>query len=137
MSDTSTMPDLGQCVFEMSTGKRCPKAAATVIYCGGGRTGYGYCTNHMLSATQIRPHKRHRTAEPLSADVIEAREYVLHAKHVDYLRAHQFSDADISDDDLWVLGSQRVMDGLKALHAYGVTEPERIARMIHLVGEGK
>ena len=129
--------DLGQCVYEMSTGKRCPKAAETVLFYGGGSVGYGYCTRHSLSATQIRPHRRHYTAEALPADTIQAREYELHERNVRNLASWKFSGAEIADDDLWALGDHRVMDGLKALHAYGVTDPDRIVRLMQLVVEAK
>lgn len=77
-TDGDDFGPLGQCVYEMSTGKRCPKAAKVVLKIGlvfarTDPTPYGYCTSHALAVTEPRDPRIHRTAEPLERfeEVIE------------------------------------------------------------------
>jgi hypothetical protein len=62
---------LGQCVYEMSTGKRCPKEARMVVLMGPAwlddakKKAWGYCHDHYFSITRPRDPRIHRTAEPL------------------------------------------------------------------------
>jgi hypothetical protein len=61
---------LGQCVYEMSTGRRCQKSAETVLKYGSPFTkempAYGYCHAHAFSVTRPRDARIHRTAQPLT-----------------------------------------------------------------------
>lgn len=70
-----TIPDewkLGQCVYTMSTGKRCQKEAKKVVSYGSFLAKpetlpvYGYCANHYFTITKPRNPRIHRTAEPLT-----------------------------------------------------------------------
>lgn len=69
MTDTTDVGPLGQCVYTMSTGRRCPKEATTVLKYGPAFAkelpAYGYCTSHYLIVTEPRDPRIHRTAEPL------------------------------------------------------------------------
>ena len=62
--------NLGQCVYTMSSGRRCRKDATAVLQLGWEselvRPAYGYCTRHLLSVTKPRDPRIHRTAEPLT-----------------------------------------------------------------------
>lgn len=63
---------LGQCVYTMSTGKRCQKQAKVVVHYGSvlvnheDLPAYGYCHDHYFSVTKPRDPRIHRTAEPLT-----------------------------------------------------------------------
>ena len=70
---TEQIPDdwtLGQCVYEMSTGKRCQKQAKVVVRYGHiadqDKPAYGYCHDHYFSVTKPRDPRIHKTAEPLT-----------------------------------------------------------------------
>ena len=70
MSERETGP-LGQCVYTMSTGRRCQKDAEMVIVMGPAwlddakKKAYGYCHDHYFSITRPRDPRIHKTAEPL------------------------------------------------------------------------
>lgn len=69
--DNETGP-LGQCVYTMSTGRRCQKDAQMVVAYGAvlqkpeDRPHYGYCTDHYFAVTKPRDPRLHKTAEPLT-----------------------------------------------------------------------
>lgn len=72
MSD-GLIPDewtLGQCVYEMSTGRRCQKEAKQVLKWGHiaqkEPPAYGYCHDHAYAVTKPRDPRIHKTAEPLT-----------------------------------------------------------------------
>lgn len=73
MSENENLNDwpLGQCVYTMSTGKRCPKEARMVVQCGSPFVppekipAYGYCDDHYFAVTKPRDQRVHKTAEPL------------------------------------------------------------------------
>lgn len=69
------LPDdwtLGQCVYKMSTGKRCPRQAVRAVVFGPDfvppekRKAYGYCSDHAFAIMRPRDPQIHRTAEPLT-----------------------------------------------------------------------
>lgn len=75
-----TIPDewtLGQCVYTMSTGKRCQKQATVVTKYGSifdpDPPAYGYCFDHHMSITKPRDPRIHKTAEPLTKVTPEAK----------------------------------------------------------------
>ena len=61
---------LGQCVYTMSTGRRCQKDARVVVQYGNifasDPPAYGYCPEHHMMITKPRDPRIHRTAEPLT-----------------------------------------------------------------------
>jgi hypothetical protein len=65
MTERETGP-LGQCVYTMSTGRRCQKDARVVIEYTHRDLAYGFCTDHALAITKPRDPRIHRTAEPLT-----------------------------------------------------------------------
>ena len=73
--DTIEAAGLGQCVYTMSTGKRCPKGADVVLRYGSAfdpePPAYGYCASHAMSVTKPRDPRIHRTAEPLTRKEVE------------------------------------------------------------------
>jgi hypothetical protein len=60
---------LGQCVYAMSTGRRCQKDAKVVLVqthvVTGHETAYGYCHDHYFIVTKPRDLRLHKTAESL------------------------------------------------------------------------
>ena len=75
MTEPELIPEpwtLGQCVYTMSTGKRCQKQATVVLRYGSvwskpeDLPAYGYCGDHYFSVTKPRDPRIHRPAEPLT-----------------------------------------------------------------------
>ena len=68
-SEPNETGPLGQCVYTMSTGRRCQKDAGVVVKYGSvfddDPPAYGYCSTHALAVTKPRDPRIHRTAEPL------------------------------------------------------------------------
>jgi hypothetical protein len=69
MSEDHETGPLGQCVYTMSTGRRCQKDAEVVLKYGSvfdpDPPAYGYCVSHELAVTKPRDPRIHKTAEPL------------------------------------------------------------------------